>query len=83
MFGVDPGGFRGDGPHFMSYDVLDDEDKQLFNIAFKVLYSHFDYSASSLTINDLLIRKYALGWKTRLDGFRSGNFELFTHVTVF
>ena len=43
MFVVDPGGFRGDGPHFMSFDVLDDEDKQLFNIAFKVqsiLYSH-------------------------------------------
>jgi len=43
VFVVDPGGFRGDGPHFMSFDVLDDEDKQLFNIAFKVqsiLYSH-------------------------------------------
>ena len=32
------GGFRGDGPHFMSYDVLDDEHKELFNLAFKVLY---------------------------------------------
>ena len=29
------GGFRGDGPTLISYDVLDTEEKQLFNLAFK------------------------------------------------
>lgn len=29
------GGFRGDGPHLMSYDQLDTESKKTFNLAFK------------------------------------------------
>lgn len=29
------GGFRGDGPHYMSYDQLDTESKKTFNLAFK------------------------------------------------
>ena len=44
------GGFRGDGPHFCSYDVLGDEDKKLFNLAFKVLNSH--HSATLLLYNN-------------------------------
>jgi hypothetical protein len=29
------GGFKGDGPHILSYDILDDEGKRTFNLAFK------------------------------------------------
>jgi hypothetical protein len=57
------GGFKGDGPHFMSYDVLDDEHKELFNLAFKVCHEFFFgglYKMKSImTIHDLSIRKFA------------------------